>query len=71
MWKAQKTRVEYTIYALLELVSMCIEDEEICEYIYNLPPPTYQYARYCDWFETFCTEQRNYLIEQSQRFTTY
>lgn len=41
MFKAQKTRVEFTIYALLELINLCIEDEEICQYIYNLPPATY------------------------------
>ena len=71
MIKYQKTKSEFTIYALNEIVSLCLEDDEICEYIYNQPPPTYQYARYTDWFESFCIEQRNQLIEQSQRYTNY
>ena len=71
MFKAQKTRVEFTIYALLELVSLCIEDEEICEYIYTQPPPTYQYARYPDWFETFAREHRAHQAEQNARFSAY
>ena len=71
MIKYQKTKSEFTIYALNEIVSLCLEDDEICEYIYNQPPPTYQYARYTDWFESFCVEQRNQLIDQLQRYTTY
>jgi hypothetical protein len=41
MFKAQKTRAEFTIYALFEILKLCCIDDEICEYIYNLPPPTY------------------------------
>lgn len=55
MFKAIKTRAEFTVQALFELLNLCIEDEEICAYIYNMPPPTHQYARYCDWFESFAT----------------
>lgn len=41
MFKAQKTRTEFTIYCMLDLLEMCVADERICEYIYNQPPPTY------------------------------
>ena len=51
MVKAQKTRLEATIYPMLEIISLCLEDSEICEYIYAQPSPTYQFARYIDWFE--------------------
>ena len=44
---------------------MCIEDAELCEYLYKQPPVTYQYARFMDWFEPFATEQRTYFVEQS------
>ena len=71
IFKAQKTRVEMTIYSMHEIISMCIEDEEICDYIYHMPAPTHQYTRYCDWFEPFCLEQRVHLIEQSQRFQNF
>jgi len=71
MFKAQRTRVEFTIYAMLEVLQLCVQDAQICEYIYKLPPPTYQYSRYCDWFEPFASEQRTHLIEQSQRYSVY
>ena len=69
MFKAQKTRLEATIYPMLEIISLCLEDSDICEYIYAQPSPTYQYTRYIDWFEPFATEQRDHLVESNQRFS--
>jgi len=54
---------------MLELLRLCLEDEQICEYIYELPPPTYQYARFSDWFEPFATNYRAHLIDKSQRYS--
>ena len=62
MFRAQRVRQEFTIHSLREVLNLCIEDEEICEYIYNMPPPSYQFARYCDWFEPFAIEQREHFI---------
>ena len=71
MFKAQRTRIEFSILAMLDILEQCVEDDLMCEYIYKLPPPTYQYSRFCDWFEPFATEQRAHFIEQSNRYTVY
>lgn len=71
MFKAMKTRAEFTIYALADLLQLCCEDDEICEFIYAQPPPTYQYARFSDWFEPFARDQRAYYVEQSSKYATY
>jgi len=41
MYKAQKTRAEFTVYAMQAVIELCIEDEEIAEFIYNSEPPTF------------------------------
>ena len=39
-----------TCRCLQELLYLCINDDTICRYVYNMAPHTYQYARYSDWF---------------------
>jgi len=39
-------------------MSLCLKDEVICQYIYNLPPPSFQYHRYCDWFGVYISDMK-------------
>lgn len=39
--------------ALKNLLSLCVKDREIARFVYNAPPPTYQHARYSDWFKSY------------------
>lgn len=48
----------FCIKALEVLIKVCVEDDEICKYIYNLPPPTLQRHRFTDWFEPYLAAQK-------------
>lgn len=47
------------INCLEELLSLMKKDKVIARYIYHLPPPTYQSARFTDWFRPYLEEQLN------------
>ena len=38
---------------LKEILHLCIEDDAICKYVYEMAPPTLQYARYSDFFQPY------------------
>jgi hypothetical protein len=42
---------------LKEVLSVMRKDRTIAHFIYNLPGPSYQYARFTDWFRPFLEEQ--------------
>ena len=50
IFRGQRTRSDYVSIVLRELLQWCIQDDKICEFIYKLPPPCYQFARFSDWF---------------------
>ena len=37
---------------------MMLKDKTILQYVYNMPGPTYQFARYVDWFKTYVPGQK-------------
>jgi len=43
--------------AIHELISLCLTDDVICNYVYHLPPQTYQFARLTDFARPFITGQ--------------
>ena len=48
---AKKNRLEANVcYGLLELIYMCLEDDDVMQYVYECPAPTAQHAKYTDWF---------------------
>ena len=47
------------ISCLKELLSLMRKDREIALYVYNLPPWSYQSARFTDWFRPYLEEQLN------------
>jgi len=49
---------DFVLKAIKDLISLCIKDEVIAKFIYNMPPPSYQMARYTDWFWDYIETQR-------------
>ena len=40
---------------------MMMQDANICKYVYEMPGPTYQYARYIDWIADYVPDQKRRL----------
>lgn len=55
--------------ALKDLLSLCLKDRQICEYVYKCAPPSYQYARYSDWFRGYLEHQQHEM--ESTNMSTY
>jgi len=50
----QRGRMDtFCIKALKDLISLSLKDVEIARYVYRQAPPSYQYARYSDWFKGY------------------
>lgn len=47
---------EFCLKAVKDLMSLCLKDEVINKYIYDLPPPSFQYQRYVDWFGEYIAQ---------------
>lgn len=48
---------------------MCIEDDEVAEYVFNQPSPNLQYARYTDWWFTYTEALRDSTLNQTKGTT--
>ena len=46
------------ISCLKELLSVMKKDKDIASYVYHLPPPTYQGARFTDWIRPYLEDQQ-------------
>jgi hypothetical protein len=44
---------EFCLKAIKDLLSLCIKDQAIADYIHKQSPPTYQLSRYTDWFQQY------------------
>jgi len=42
---------------LYEVLHLACADEDLFKYIYDTKPPTYQFARFTDWFYDFAQQQ--------------
>jgi hypothetical protein len=49
---------DFVLKAIKDFISLCTKDDTIAKYIYNLPPPSFQMARYTDWFWDYIDGQR-------------
>jgi len=45
------------ISCLKELLSLMKKDRDVAHFVYNLPPHTFQYSRFTDWFRPYLEEQ--------------
>lgn len=41
---------EFVLRAIRDMCSLMIKDETIAEFLYKVPPPSWMYSRYVDWF---------------------
>lgn len=56
IFRSKKRLQSYTLFCIKELLSL---GEDTMRYVHNMPPPTYQYARYTDWITQFVDEKLN------------
>lgn len=61
----------FCIKALKDLISLCLKDIDIARYIYRQAPPSYQYARYSDWFKSYIELQQQELEKSTMAAYTY
>lgn len=61
----------FCVRAIKDLLSLCKKDETICRYVYTAAPPTYQYARYSDWFRSYLEGQKAELEKTGMSTYTY
>lgn len=48
---------------------MCLEDDEVAEYIYRQPSPNLQNARYTDWWFTYAETLKKSTLDQTKGST--
>lgn len=53
LFKNMTRMLNYCMLTLKCLLSLCIQNEDIKEYVWNLPPPIITYGHYHDFFEQF------------------
>lgn len=53
LWRYQGRMDTYTITALEYLLTIANAEDSLSEYFAQLPPVTYQYARYTDWIRPY------------------
>ena len=52
------------------MLSLMSKDIEIARFIYYTGPPTYQYARYCDWIKPYLEGQKSEQ-ERNQQYLSF
>lgn len=57
------------VFGLKNLVEMCIDDDDIAEYVFNQPAPSLQYARYSDWFFVYAEALKQTTLNQTKSQT--
>ena len=66
IWRHRKRSEAFTLTCLRELLQLMDEDKEIAKFVAQSSPPTYEYARYTDWFRPFIES----YIEDLRRFSS-
>jgi hypothetical protein len=56
LWNHRKS---FDIAPISFILSMMLKIPAVFQYITQLPPPTYQYAKYSDWFKSFVQNYRS------------
>jgi hypothetical protein len=57
LWKYRGKMDFYVINCLNILLEIIVENQFLSEYVFNLDPPTYQYARFTDWFRPYLNKR--------------
>jgi hypothetical protein len=52
-------------------MTLCIADRTIANYIYRMPPHSFAYSRYSDWFRDYLEDQRNEQAKNTMNTYAY
>jgi len=67
LWRYRGRMDFYVINCLNILLEIIVENQFLSEYMFNLDPPTYEYARFTDWFRPYLEKE----LEKARRNMTY
>ena len=67
LWRYRGRMDFYVINCLNILLEIIVENQFLLEYMFNLDPPTYEYARFTDWFRPYLEKE----LEKARRNMTY
>jgi hypothetical protein len=48
------------LYSIREILELCVDDDVIFKYLYNMAPYSYKDARFFDWITPYCDERAEY-----------
>lgn len=79
IFRSNKRFASYTLFCIKELLTL---GDKTMRYVHNMPPPTYQYARYTDWIIQFVDDKlkttnkeadqhRELLLQVKEMLTKY
>jgi len=66
LFEARKYDYGLAITALVELLDLMTNDDDIGKFFYNTPPPNCMYASYVDWIPHFIENQSRYTSSDSR-----
>lgn len=70
LFKAKGRMETQCVIGVKNLIEMCLDDDDVAEFIYKSPSPSLQYARYPDWFFPYAEALRTTTLAQISNTTT-
>jgi len=67
LWRYRGKMDFYVVNCLNILLEIIVGSPFLSEYMFNLDPPTYEFARFTDWFRPYLIKE----LEKAQRNSTY
>jgi hypothetical protein len=67
LWRYRGRMDFYVINCLNILLEIIVENQFLSEYMFNLDPPTYEYARFTDWFRPYLEKE----LDKARKNMTY
>ena len=58
------------VLGLKALVELCCEDAAVARFVFNMPAPSMQFARYTDWFFPYAEQLKESTLNQVKNTTT-
>lgn len=70
IWRNKRRWDYYCILSIKNLFTIALKNKVLMDYLQQLPPPTYQYARYYDWIEEYIESYRSYTSSWNTSYST-
>mmetsp|Transcript_42020 Transcript_42020/g.48702 ORF Transcript_42020/g.48702 Transcript_42020/m.48702 type:complete len:291 (-) Transcript_42020:587-1459(-) len=67
LWRYRGKMDFYVVNCLNILLEIIVENDFLSEYMFNTDPPTYEYARFTDWFRPYLLKE----LEKARRSMAY